>query len=1370
MSSRATPPTQSAATATPKVKRRFLRTALRFGVRIAAVLLVLSAILFVAIRFVLWPQANVSREWLERELSARMQVQLTIGQIDTYWDGWRPAFRVRNLLGVDAQQRRQLAAEALEGSVSWRSIRHLSPLFQTLRVSGAEVLVRRDAQGHLFVAGMPADSGTASDDNPALDWLLQHGSLAVDKARVRWLDEQSGQPMLDIAEISLNTSRRTLYHTIALRARAERLSPAPIALDVNFRSSLLASAGDWRAWHGQATWDVQSLRIPVVARYLPPALRPDTVQDGTLTSAGSAEFRDGAIVRSQMRMRVQDINLQWRADADPVRLRSGQAFLSHQSNGKGAHSVLLDHLLWRSEQEAAVYGEDAYAELSHVPPRNGFRNVTVGWTLADDDSFRQLSLKAPEIDLDALRNLAVRLPLTPTAITALRTLRPGGRVENLDLAWHRDKPRDAQSPRSGLRYTARGALRNVGFYALPHLASGTDTPRPEHAMPGATGLTGSFEATERGGMATFDSQSLTINLPGVFDEPRLAFDTLRGRLQWRWKGEQLEVRSDKLEFGNADAAGSVSGAWHSTGKTEAGTLDIKGRLDRAVVQRVPRYLPSAISPTVRRYLAGALLAGEASDVTFVVNGDLAEFPFHGDNRGEFQVKVPVQGLTYQPAPAETRNGQPAWPAFDNGVGQVIFERRGMHFTVDRAGVAGIPGPSVTNVQGRIDDLDAHDAMLRLTGMATGGMQGFVQYVNRSRLADWSGNLTADTHATGTGVLNLSLDMPINHVNNTKADGKLRVVNSDLALLPDIPAFVRTNGFILFNEHGITLDGMRTTFAGGELAPTGGTQRDGSTRFEGKGQMTARGLQTLPGNPLGALGKRLSGSTAYATTVTINEHRPSVLVESSLEGLGIDLPAPLSKTTAQALPLRIELKPAESSAGRAEVLTAQIGNLVNARFDHQYANGKLKTVRGGIGVNQPAPTPASGVQADITVPQFDLDAWRNLLANDTGTAASGASSAEADSLHMPSRVTLRAQTVRLFDRHIDDVTVHATRAREWRLNIASKQIEGTATWNEASATTPGGTLVLRLKRLLIPQVPEETLVTEAIARRAERTETLPSLDLISDRFEVSGKSLGKLTIVARSETQDARPVWTLDRLALEQPAATFEAHGSWRMPRRLRAEADPERRTALTFTLALHDAGTLLDNMGIPRTLRGGKGKLEGRLAWRGSPMSVDYPTLAGKVVLELKDGVLLSIEPGAARLLGVLSLQGLARLVTFDFRGMASAGTVFDSTAASAEVRNGIATIDAFRMQSPQFTMEMRGTTNIPAETQQLEVTVLPKINATTASLATTFINPAIGLGTLAAQLLFADQVSSAFRQRYRVTGSWASPDIRKVEDNGKPE
>ena len=37
---------------------------------------------------------------------------------------------------------------------------------------------------------------------------------------------------------------------------------------------------------------------------------------------------------------------------------------------------------------------------------------------------------------------------------------------------------------------------------------------------------------------------------------------------------------------------------------------------------------------------------------------------------------------------------------------------------------------------------------------------------------------------------------------------------------------------------------------------------------------------------------------------------------------------------------------------------------------------------------------------------------------------------------------------------------------------------------------------------------------------------------------------------------------------------------------------------------------------------------------------------------------------------------------------------------------------------------------------------------------------------TLAAQLLFADEFSKVFTQHYRITGSWANPQIGKVEEN----
>ena len=52
------------------------------------------------------------------------------------------------------------------------------------------------------------------------------------------------------------------------------------------------------------------------------------------------------------------------------------------------------------------------------------------------------------------------------------------------------------------------------------------------------------------------------------------------------------------------------------------------------------------------------------------------------------------------------------------------------------------------------------------------------------------------------------------------------------------------------------------------------------------------------------------------------------------------------------------------------------------------------------------------------------------------------------------------------------------------------------------------------------------------------------------------------------------------------------------------------------------------------------------------------------------------------------------------------------------------------------------------------------------ASVAAAFINPALGIGTLAAQLLFADEFSKAFSRRFHISGGWANPQIIKVGEN----
>jgi uncharacterized protein YhdP len=75
----------------------------------------------------------------------------------------------------------------------------------------------------------------------------------------------------------------------------------------------------------------------------------------------------------------------------------------------------------------------------------------------------------------------------------------------------------------------------------------------------------------------------------------------------------------------------------------------------------------------------------------------------------------------------------------------------------------------------------------------------------------------------------------------------------------------------------------------------------------------------------------------------------------------------------------------------------------------------------------------------------------------------------------------------------------------------------------------------------------------------------------------------------------------------------------------------------------------------------------------------------------------------------------------------------------------------------------MDGRADIAKETQDIKVVVVPEINAGTASLIASVINPAIGIGTFLAQLFLRRPLIEAATQEFHIDGSWADPKISKV-------
>ena len=157
--------------------------------------------------------------------------------------------------------------------------------------------------------------------------------------------------------------------------------------------------------------------------------------------------------------------------------------------------------------------------------------------------------------------------------------------------------------------------------------------------------------------------------------------------------------------------------------------------------------------------------------------------------------------------------------------------------------------------------------------------------------------------------------------------------------------------------------------------------------------------------------------------------------------------------------------------------------------------------------------------------------------------------------------------------------------------------------------------------------------------------------------------------------------------------------------------------------------------------------------------------MTGQLQVAIDAGQFLKADPGAARLLGVLSLQSLPRRLLARLprpvRGGLRVRQRHRRREASGKAWRPPTTCAC---AAPAAVVLMEGEADIERETQDLRVVVVPEINAGTASLAYAFINPAIGLGTFLAQYFLRKPLAEASTREFRVTGPWDDPKVERVE------
>jgi len=1234
-------------------------------------------------------------------LGERVHRPVAFDRVETRWTRRGPLLRLDNLrLGSGGETLRIGDAEMLvsqyAGLLPGRS-------FTELRLRGLELTLERDADGRWQVRGLPGEGSAGGDPFAPLEGL---GELQVIGARLA-IDAPA----------------------LGIRARLPRV-------DLRLRVD-----GD-RVRIGARAW----------------------IRDGVAPVQASLDFdRVSGDGRGHVAARDADLGA-WspllRFAGAAVDAGRGRAEAWLRLAGHRVAEVQVDGAFQDVALRGAPFAQDGAAprvQLRDIALRARWRAVAGGWRLdasrlrIDDGAARVLdglslgggrhqALRARRLDIGPLLQLAALGDRLPAGLRRwLVDAAPHGTAADLEAA----------ASGGALRVSAR--LDDLGFAPVGH-------------APGFTGMAGQLQGDEAGFTLRFDPRApFRFDWPAGFGVPHPA--RLEGSVAgWR-EGQGWRVGTGALRIRGSDFGATVRGGlWFQEDGTRP-WIDLAADVDATAITAAKGFWIHHLMPVAAvRWLDDALVGGRLEDAHAIVSGDLDDWPFRdapGDPaRGLFRVDARLADATIR--------FQPDWPAAEHLSGDLSFVADG--FRVAGKGV--IAGVGVRHFEAGIARFGTEPLLVRAQG--GGDASRLLALLRASPLEREYGDTLRNLSARGLASVTFALDLPLHRDEGAaKVDGTVALAGVRLEEKRWKLAFEDVRGRAHYGSGGFEAERLAVRHEGAPARLSlraGDATRDRRQAFEAalEANLPAeRLLQRVP--ELDWLQGRASGRSDWTALLTIARGEPApapsrrplarnvaastpparLQLRSNLAGTALDLPEPLAKPAGAVLPASIETTLPLDGDGEVRVT---LGRELALRARSAGETG-VRVVLGSDTVVDPPPP--SGLVVTGRTDALDALEWVALARGDGGAAA-GAPAAKAPAGSAGEGFALRRVDLVAARLNLLGATFPQTRLQLSRnADAVAVQLQGDAV--RGSVRVPhaeGATVSGRFERLYWPlpkpaaQPPTSAEPTPPAADGTDPAAVPPLAFDIAD-LHVGDAALGEAAL----RTQPAGAGMRIVRLQAAARGQKIEASGEW-------LGRGATARTRLQATVDSADFGKLLAGLGYGGQLAEGKGRAVLDARWPGSPGDFSALAVDGTLSLDVADGRLVEVEPGAGRVLGLLGVAQLPRRLTLDFHDFFDKGFAFDSLKGDVRLGGGTASTDGFAIAGPAAEIAIRGSADLRAQTFDQTIEVVPRAgNLLTAvgAIAGGPVGAAIGA---AANAMLRKPIGQLAAKTYRVTGPWKEPKV----------
>lgn len=1341
---------QAVAANTP---RRWLRVCL-WSLLGLALTITLALVAFTAVM----ARVPAYRAQMQGWLSERAQLDIRFDALSAGWRGYGPELRFTNAT-IRSRDGQRVLAVAERGSAAfdgWQALRTGRLASLRLGLDGTSFKLQRLEDGRFEVIGQSDWPEFRSERAFRLD-SLPVGRLVIRRVKLSFRDLKTGRGPWELPDVSLDITRDTSH--VELQGMAE-LQPS---LGKALQFSAVAKGN--LDMPGQLQWSaqVEGTQFDLAGwKQVMPDDWPAPVR-GTGSFRFEAALVGAAAQRFSGRINFVDVSLQlpaWRIplpQADPLQQRDEQGQPLPAPVNRVTAADTSAPVMTAAAQDSVYRNLSLQFSAERGDPQGKVAGNEEDWTLRFDNlqlsrestpwpaSTASLRLQfqttdaanatptltaaqvtAQHLVLDNLWPLLAYLPQNDTT-ARVRALYGTGEIRNLAVNWQRTEG----EPRIGMR----ADFAKVGI-------------APVLRTPGFSGVSGSLSGTGARGELRLDSSDVTVSLPRMFRTP-LPLDRVTGAVNWERSMDGLRLSSNDLQVANENGRVEAQG---SIWKPREGVAQADVRATGLDLQAAatPRYLPAGVmTPKTLAWMDEAFPAGVVQRADMILKGPLQGFPWR-NGEGDFTINARIADLTL--------NYQSGWMPATGLQVEAEFHNAGLKAMASAGRVNGL---SLQRAAGSIRDY--RDAEVRVQARARGDLQQGLAFVQQSPVGPKVGDLFMRLSGAGALQADADLYLPLKNFSRRKIDIDVGLRDARVSMAGYNQSADQLAGTLHIANEAVTDAALSGRFLQGRFTTRAEAQGPGRYNIIATGQAAAQPLAQFLKLPAWV---RLDGAAEFRYTMPgyaqrdANGVRRLYSVDSDLRGLSINLPAPVNKPAplARALHLDVDMGSADSNTERKWMqLRGSLGDL-RALVRWRDRNNEWQFDRGGLRADAvTAALPAhEGLRIEGRIASVEMDQWLRVgdgLPVATGTAPSGSV-----------QDVLRAANVNIgkfylfgFEWPQVRAVAQATDAG-WRVDVAGEQASGQV--RVPYVLTGNQPLQVNMDELWL--TPREGTGASNGATGNSSTgfdpRSLPAIRASIGHFRFGEHDFGALQLTGNRVAQGLQ----VESLRISGASFNGTGKGSW-------LQAANGQLNQLDLVIDSTDVRATLQQFNYGDFIAARRGKLQANLQWPGGLDETLPGRASGSLEVTVEDGQLLNVEPGAGRVLGLLSVAALPRRLGLDFRDVTDKGLAFDRIHADFTVTNGDARTQNLLLRGPTAEIGIAGRLGLGARDYDQTAVVTGDVSGAITGASVVAGGPVVGAAVLLFSQLFKEPLKGVARAYYHIGGSWDEPKVERIDaDAGK--